>query len=61
VAEAIAAQAHTLVTCPSIFYNDVRARLMEKLVAITPTGLDRVFLCNSGTERPSGPPTRRAP
>ena len=50
VAEAIAAQARTLVTCPSIFYNDVRARLMEKLVAITPAGLDHVFLCNSGTE-----------
>ena len=50
VAEAIAAQARTLVTCPSIFYNDIRARLMEKLVAISPTGLDSVFLCNSGTE-----------
>ena len=50
VAEAIAVQARTLVTCPGIFYNDVRARLMEKLVAITPPGLDRVFLCNSGTE-----------
>ena len=50
VAEAIAAQARTLVTCPNIFYNDVRARLMKKLVAITPAGLDRVFLCNSGTE-----------
>ena len=50
VAEAIAAQARTLVTCPSIFYNGVRARLMEKLVAITPPSLTRVFLCNSGTE-----------
>ncbi len=50
VAEAIAAQARTLITCPSIFYNDIRARLMAKLVAITPTGLDHVFLCNSGTE-----------
>ena len=50
VAEAIAAQARTLVTYPNIFYNDVRARLMKKLVAIAPAGLDRVFLCNSGTE-----------
>ena len=50
VAEAIAAQARILVTCPSIFYNDIRARLMEKLVAIPPAGLDSVFLCNSGTE-----------
>ena len=54
VADAIAAQARTLVTCPSIFYNDVRSRLMEKLVAITPTGLNRVFLCNSGTESVEG-------
>ncbi|MDP7339524.1 MAG: aminotransferase class III-fold pyridoxal phosphate-dependent enzyme, partial [Vicinamibacterales bacterium] len=50
VADAVAAQARTLVTCPSIYYNDVRARLLEKLVAITPAGLDRAFLCNSGTE-----------
>lgn len=47
---AIARQAETLVTCPGIFYNDVRGRLMEKLAAISPQGLDRVFLCNSGTE-----------
>jgi len=50
VAEAVAAQARVLVTCPGIFYNNVRATLMEKLAAITPPGLDRVFLCNSGTE-----------
>ncbi|HJN42718.1 MAG: acetylornithine/succinylornithine family transaminase [Vicinamibacterales bacterium] len=50
VADAVAAQARTLVTCPSIYYNDVRARLLEKLVAITPAGLNRAFLCNSGTE-----------
>ena len=50
VAEAISRQANTLITCPGIFYNDVRATLMEKLVAITPSNLTRVFLCNSGTE-----------
>lgn len=50
VAEAIAAQARVLVTCPGIFYNDVRARLMARLVEITPDNLRRVFLCNSGTE-----------
>lgn len=50
VADAVAAQAKVLVTCPGIFYNDVRARLMEKLVEITPAGLEKVFLCNSGTE-----------
>ena len=50
VAEALAAQARTLVTCPGIFYNDVRARLLEKLAAIAPEGLQRGFLCNSGAE-----------
>ena len=50
VARAIADQARTLVTCPGIFYNDRRAQLLEKLVAITPSGLTRAFLCNSGAE-----------
>lgn len=50
LASAIARQASILVTCPGIFYNDVRGRLMEKLATISPDGLDRVFLCNSGTE-----------
>lgn len=50
VARAIGEQARTLITCPGIFYNDVRARLLEKLAAITPPGLTRTFLCNSGTE-----------
>ena len=50
VAEALAAQARTLVTCPGIFYNDVRARLLKKLAAVAPPGLSRGFLCNSGAE-----------
>ncbi len=50
VAEALAAQARTLVTCPGIFYNDARARLLEKLASIAPEGLTRGFLCNSGAE-----------
>ena len=50
VARAIAEQAQTLITCPGIFYNDVRAQLLEKLVSITPPSVSRVFLCNSGTE-----------
>ena len=50
VARAIGEQAQTLITCPGIFYNDVRARLLEKLVSITPPGVSRAFLCNSGTE-----------
>ena len=50
VARAIGEQARTLITCPGIFYNDVRARLLEKLVSITPPSVSRAFLCNSGTE-----------
>jgi acetylornithine/LysW-gamma-L-lysine aminotransferase len=54
VAEAVAAQARTLITCPELFYNDRRAQLLEKLAAVTPPGLDRIFLCNSGTEAIEG-------
>jgi len=50
VAAAITAQAERLITCPEIFYNDQRARLLEKLASIAPDGLERVFLSNSGTE-----------
>lgn len=50
VAQALAEQAQTLVTCPGIFYNDQRGQLMETLVGLAPEGLNRVFLCNSGTE-----------
>ena len=50
VAEALAEQARTLVTCPGIFYNDKRAALVERLAALAPAGLERTFLCNSGTE-----------
>ncbi len=50
VARAISEQAKTLITCAGIFYNDTRARLLEKLVNIAPTGLNRAFLCNSGAE-----------
>lgn len=50
VADAIAAQARTLISCPEMFYNDQRAALMEKLISIAPRGLQRVFLCNSGAE-----------
>ena len=35
VADAIAAQAHTLISCPEMFYNDQRAALMDKLAEIT--------------------------
>jgi len=50
VARAIQEQAQTLITCPEIFHNDKRALLLRRLAEVTPTGLDHIFLCNSGTE-----------
>ncbi|MBK9925324.1 MAG: aspartate aminotransferase family protein [Anaerolineales bacterium] len=49
VAEAIYKQASTLITLFESFPNDKRAELMQKLTSLV-NGLDRVFLCNSGTE-----------
>ena len=54
VANAIADQAQTLITCHELLYNDRRAHLLEKLAQVTPPGLDRFFLCNSGTEAIEG-------
>lgn len=48
IAEAVAAQARTLISCPEMFYNDRRALLMERLTGLA--SMPRVFLCNSGTE-----------
>ena len=50
VADAVAEQARTLLSCPGIFHNDRRGELMERLVRHSPEVLTRVFLCNSGTE-----------
>jgi len=50
VVAAVQHQAETLITCPEIFYNDQRAQLLERLVAVAPGDLNRAFLCNSGAE-----------
>lgn len=50
VTEAMYEQSRKLVNCYNIFYNDARAKLMEKLVHISPRNIRKVFLCNSGTE-----------
>lgn len=62
VSEAIARQARTLLTCPELFYNEQRAQLLAALAAAKPAGavqpagavlpaeLERIFLCNSGSE-----------
>ena len=49
IAEVLYRQASMLITLFESFPNDQRAILMEQLTALIP-GLDRVFLCNSGTE-----------
>ncbi|MGB8345937.1 MAG: aminotransferase class III-fold pyridoxal phosphate-dependent enzyme, partial [Ktedonobacteraceae bacterium] len=54
IAAALAAQAQRLISCPELFYNDTRARLLERLAQLTPPGLTRIFLCNSGTEAVEG-------
>lgn len=54
VSAAIAEQARTLITCQEMFYNNKRAQLLDKLVSVLPDGLDRIFLCNSGTEAIEG-------
>lgn len=50
VVAAVQAQAEQLISCHSGFYNDKRAEFIEKLVKITPKGLDKAFLSNSGAE-----------
>ncbi len=50
VVAAITAQAATLTICQEAFHNDQRALLQAELAALLPGGMERVFLCNSGTE-----------
>jgi acetylornithine/LysW-gamma-L-lysine aminotransferase len=50
IVAAISRQAATLISCPEIFYNDRRAEALAGLANVAPAGMDRAFLCNSGTE-----------
>ena len=50
VVSAVQAQAEQLITCHGAYYNDRRAEFVKKLVHLTPKGLDKVFLSNSGAE-----------
>ncbi|MGQ9468466.1 MAG: aspartate aminotransferase family protein [Nitrososphaerales archaeon] len=50
VVDAVNEQSRRLITCHGSLYNDVRANLLEKIVKISPKGLDEVYLCNSGAE-----------
>ncbi len=50
VVAALHEQAQQLISCSMTFYNDTRARFLEKLLSVAPRNLKRAFLCNSGTE-----------
>ncbi len=50
VIEAVKRQAENLFYIASTYPNPVRNELLEKLISISPSGMARVFLCNSGTE-----------
>ena len=47
---AVKDQVDRLMVMPQSLPNDKRAEFLTELVGVTPAGLDRVFLCNSGTE-----------
>jgi acetylornithine/LysW-gamma-L-lysine aminotransferase len=50
VVEAIGKQAETLISCHASLYNNKRTEFLQKLMSITPTGLNKAFLSNSGAE-----------
>jgi acetylornithine/LysW-gamma-L-lysine aminotransferase len=50
IVNAIKTQAESLITLHSCYYNDKRAEFIQKLVNITPKGLNKAFLSNSGAE-----------
>jgi acetylornithine/LysW-gamma-L-lysine aminotransferase len=50
IIQAINEQAAQLISCPEMFFNPKRARLSARLTALAPGKMERVFLCNSGTE-----------
>jgi LysW-gamma-L-lysine/LysW-L-ornithine aminotransferase len=50
VVAAVCKQAKTLISCHASLYNDKRTEFLQKLVNITPKGLNKAFLSNSGAE-----------
>lgn len=50
VVEAIKNQSEKLTSCHGSMYNDSRSELFQRIERITPKGLERVFLSNSGAE-----------
>ena len=50
VNQAIRDQAEKLLVCTELFFHQERARLLENLERLTPSSIQRFFLCNSGSE-----------
>ena len=50
IVEAVCEQAETLISCHASLYNNKRTEFLQKLVSITPKGLNKAFLSNSGAE-----------
>ncbi len=50
VVKAIKDQAEKLLACHNSIYTEARSDFLKKLMAITPVGLKRAFLSNSGAE-----------
>ncbi len=50
VIQAVKNQIEKLISCHGTFYNDTRAKFAEKIVSISPDGLERAHLCSTGTE-----------
>lgn len=50
VVRAVQEQAARLMVCAQTFPNDRRAEFLEELASVLPKGLERIWLCNSGTE-----------
>ncbi len=50
VVAAVCKQAEKLISCHASLYNNKRTEFLQKLVSITPKGLNKAFLSNSGAE-----------
>jgi acetylornithine/LysW-gamma-L-lysine aminotransferase len=50
VVEAVCKQAERLISCHASLYNNKRTEFLQKLASITPKGLNKAFLSNSGAE-----------
>ncbi len=48
--QTIKQQVEQLIICPYVFYNENRAKLLERLAQLTPSPLERTFFSNSGAE-----------